>query len=118
MGSHPCAVCCTVFSAIGLVLCTLFGFLFQQRNISLQVVATRAVPPWDTQKKAQSCFIAAGIYGVIFLLSMCTVIRRQRLNDVQGEVLRHTFVLDPRTLDHELISPDAKKNYDTMPQVT
>eukprot|EP00759_Apiculatamorpha_spiralis_P004080 PhF_6_TR12305/c0_g1_i1/m.19544 len=74
MPAHPCAVCCTLFSGIGIILLVMFGFLFKTNNITLYVRAHMANPPWDMDAKAQTCFIAAGIYGGFMLLSMFFVV--------------------------------------------
>eukprot|EP00759_Apiculatamorpha_spiralis_P004081 PhF_6_TR12305/c0_g1_i2/m.19545 len=78
MPAHPCAVCCTLFSGIGIILLVMFGFLFKTNNITLYVRAHMANPPWDMDAKAQTCFIAAGIYGGFMLLSMFFVLLGRR----------------------------------------
>eukprot|EP00759_Apiculatamorpha_spiralis_P045165 PhF_6_TR4201/c0_g1_i2/m.5651 len=65
---YGCHVCCTVFSFIGVVLLVMFGFLFKMKNITLYVTSFTHSPPWDLDKKAMSCFVAAAIYAGVGIL--------------------------------------------------
>eukprot|EP00760_Papus_ankaliazontas_P001862 PhM_4_TR106/c0_g1_i2/m.20882 len=73
MPSHPCAICCTVFSSIACVLLAMFGLMFSHRNISLTVRAHKASPVWDMDEKARTCFTAAAVYFALLLISLVAI---------------------------------------------
>jgi hypothetical protein len=63
-----CAVCCAVYSIIGIVLLIFFGFMFQRGAVSMVVISAKH--GWDPQEKANACFRGAIVYGVTLFLSV------------------------------------------------
>ena len=93
--AHGCAVCCTVFSGICIVLLVMFGFMFKYRNISLAIRAHMAHPVWDLDDKAMSCFIAAGIYGFFFVVSVIFVLRNPSPESETGMIDQNMSQFSP-----------------------
>jgi hypothetical protein len=63
-----CAVCCAVYSVIGIVLLLFFGAMFQREAISMAVISAKH--GWDPKEKAQACFRGALVYGITLFISV------------------------------------------------
>ena len=63
-----CAVCCAVYSIIGIILLLFFGAMFQRGAVSM--VVTSAKHGWDPEEKASACFRGAIVYGVTLFISV------------------------------------------------
>ena len=64
-GPHCCAVCCTFFSAIAIVLLILLGSYLNSGSDFAPIRDGGGTP----QQQATQVFIAAGIYGAILVIS-------------------------------------------------
>lgn len=67
-GAETCAMCCAVYSVIGIVLLFFFGGMFQRGSTTFRLMAVKH--QWDTDAKAQACYAAAIIYGVTLFISI------------------------------------------------
>ena len=86
-----CAVCCAVYSIIGIVLLLFFGAMFQRGAVSMVVISAKH--GWDAQEKANACFRGAIVYGVtLFLSVMAKIYFAKRAVSVSGA----TDVVSPR----------------------
>ena len=63
-----CAVCCAVYSIIGIILLLFFGAMFQRSALSLAVASAKN--GWDMEEKASACFRGAIVYGVTLFISV------------------------------------------------
>ena len=65
---EKCAVCCAVYSIIGIILLLFFGAMFQRGAVSMAVLSAKH--GWDTQEKANACYRGAAVYGVTLFISV------------------------------------------------
>lgn len=63
-----CAMCCSIYSLLGIVLLLLFGGMFQQGAITFELISRKE--GWDPKDKAKACFTAAILYGITFGISV------------------------------------------------
>lgn len=69
---EQCAICCAVYSIIGIVLLLFFGAMFQRGAVSMAVTASKH--GWDAQAKADACYRGAVVYGVTLFISVMSKI--------------------------------------------
>ena len=65
---EECAVCCAVYSVIGVVLMLFFGAMFNFGASTMLLIAAKR--QWDPVDKANACFRAAIWYGVTLFISV------------------------------------------------
>jgi hypothetical protein len=72
MGKEGCATCCAVYSMFGIVLLLFFGAMFHRRALTFEIMSAKM--EWDMDAKANSCFMAAILYGCTLFISVMTKI--------------------------------------------
>eukprot|EP01065_Artemidia_motanka_P043514 TRINITY_DN6040_c0_g1_i1.p2 TRINITY_DN6040_c0_g1~~TRINITY_DN6040_c0_g1_i1.p2 ORF type:complete len:103 (+),score=32.47 TRINITY_DN6040_c0_g1_i1:88-396(+) len=69
-----CAHCCILYSALGIVIMTFFGYLVQNRSVAFEIASAQdygaGEEAWDFAARANICYATASLYAVTLCIAL------------------------------------------------
>eukprot|EP01062_Namystynia_karyoxenos_P074086 TRINITY_DN70928_c0_g1_i1.p1 TRINITY_DN70928_c0_g1~~TRINITY_DN70928_c0_g1_i1.p1 ORF type:complete len:116 (+),score=22.83 TRINITY_DN70928_c0_g1_i1:29-349(+) len=69
-----CSNCCVLYSTLGIILMSSFGYLVGSKSVAFQIASAQALSAgkeeWDFAGRARICYITAVCYAVTLALAL------------------------------------------------